>query len=380
MKTYIIVLSNKWSILKEQINYYSRKYWFDTVYSIVEWSLFDYLNTDKMQTIRNKFQVSSLVWKYRDVKDRQFISVLLNNTLNSLNNFPKVKTFSDRFNINLTDAIFKKLIIAQNFISVQPMSGPTGWLVYMRRLNGKKTESDGTESMSFAIERAAVQAHTRLLQTKFNGEASDDLSVFLGGDKKVIENEMLEILSHEISFELLKSEVLGNIEKYAEQKTIDLTSYDSIDKKANAAVIEIRRAGNAIAAGTRRGAGNVIIVTPELLSLLQSQSEYFSFESSADIQQSGCITYIGKWENYKVFVDTYAQGTSAIVLYKGNNTYDTGLSMAPYVLNSAFVSVNEQSYIPSTQFKYRGGFAENKKLIDPSKYYKKLTFKFEEDK
>lgn len=379
MKELYAIITIKCSILKERINYYSHKYFYDARYNIIELALFDYLNKEKIQTIRNKYQISSLIWKYRDVKDREFISILLNNTLNSLDSYPKVKTFSDKFSINLTDSIYKKFIVAQNFVSVQPMNGPVG-LAFVLRLNGKKTESGSIEQLSLAIERVTVQAHTRALQAVFNGEASEDLSVFFGGDKKTIENEMMEILSHEISFELIKSEVLDNIEKYAEQKTIDLTSYDYA-KRADAAVIELRRTSNQIAAQTRRGAGNVIIVTPELLAYLQNQSEFFSFESVNDIQSSGCITYVGKWENYKVFVDPYASGTSAIVLYKGNSVYDGGLIIAPYMLNSSFTSIDEQTYIPSTRFNCRVGFTKNKSdLINPSNYYKKITFKFEEDK
>lgn len=373
------LLPNNWAVLKEQINYYSHKYWYNTLYNIVELPLFDYLNKEKIQTIRNKFQVCSLTWKYRDVEDRKFISILLNNTLNSLNHY--IKTFSDRFNINLTDSIYKKFIIAQNFVSVQPMRFPVD-SAFVLRLNRKTTESANIDQLSSAIEKVAVQSYTRGLRAKYNVGVTKTLSLFFGGDKKALENEMLEILSHEISFELMKSEVLGNIEKHAEQKTIDLTSYDYA-KRADVAVIELIRSAARMAMENLRGAGNVIIVSPELLSHLQSKSQYFSFEAVNDTHSSSCVIYVGTWEErYKVFVDPYATGTSAIVLYKGNTIYDGGLIVAPYMLNSENVFIDELTCdVSTTEFRYSGGFAENtSESINPSNYYKKLTFKFEEDK
>ena len=369
----IAISKARYDILKERINYYSHKYWYSLKYTIAYLSIFDRIEKSKIKNIRNNVQKDYLAWQYRLKTDRNFAYVLLQNTIVDLSYRTGQSILPDKFLINLTDSIIKELLVFQNFVSVQPMTGPVG-LNYLLR-NDYTTKETGDNQLYLSVEKHTVEAYTRQLSAKINGTATD-LMLCFGEDN---EQELLQILSKQISYEILECEILNKIDEYSENQTIDLSGIVSFSEEGKRVFYELNRASMKIAGETRRGRGNVIIASTNLIALLQATLPVFKLESVNDLRVGSCVTYVGKLAHYKVFVDPYMRDYTAYVLYKGAGVIDGGLAISPYVLNSAVSEFNETTFEPSTTFKYRGGFTENRTdLVSPEQYYKKLTFKFEE--
>ena len=344
--------------IPDDLKYYSKKYWYTLCYFGLYIPIFNLLKGSTIRNLRNTSQKGYLAYQHRDKEDRHLASVLLNNTIGGFD-YVYDSDFSDKFLINLTGRIIKELLIFQNFIGIQPMTTPVGLNYFLRR-----TTTD-TSEMCLSIQKHTVEAYSR----KFSFKISMAMT------QKLIDEEMLSILSTEIAHEIFNYEVLGKIEKYSEKEIIDLSECDFVNTRSNEASNALRKASNKIAMETRRGTGNVAIFSPELLSLLQwSGITEIKTESVDNLQMGKVVSYVGKINDYKVFVNPYMSGYEAYMMYKGINSVDAGLVISPYMINIPQIIVDERT----TGFLYRGGFGENRTdLIAPENYYKKLTFKIE---
>ena len=115
----------------------------------------------------------------------------------------------------------------------------------------------------------------------------------------------------------------------------------------------INRQCSFIAARTRRGAGNWIIVSPTALTILQSAttSAFSRVDSNDELVEwknakpyNTCgIKYVGKLNHsIKVYVDQYADDRTPILIgYKGNNI-DAGAFYTPF---HPLMIDNDSSYI-----------------------------------
>ena len=126
--------------------------------------------------------------------------------------------------------------------------------------------------------------------------------------------------------------------------------------------IEINRAANRIAARTRRGAGNYIVVSPEALTILQSASTSTfarttegSFEAPTNTKLAGVLN-----GSIKVFVDSYAaDGTKVLVGYKGSSETDAPAFYCPYIpLMSTGPVMDPATFEPVVSFMTRYGYIE----------------------
>ena len=312
-------------------------------------------------------------------------------------------------------------LMAYDTIGVQPMSGPTG-LVFAMKSHYTGEASTGAEAltlpagapdvdfsgnpdgggagvptntydtadgealggfvagggafkeMSFSIEKTSVTANTRALKAKYSLELAQDLKAIHGLDA---ETELSNILSSEILAEINR-EVIQKIQSQATAGatagtttagTFDVA--DAVDNRGarwggeryKSLLIQINREANLIAKNTGRGAGNWLLVSPDVASALDmvaglaTPSMDVDNGGQPDIANNLFAGMLGS--KYKVFIDQFASADSVTVGYKGSNMYDAGLFYCPYVPLQLMKSIGEEDFQPRLGFKTRYGLTHN---------------------
>ena len=257
-------------------------------------------------------------------------------------------------------------VIANELVGVQPMTGPVGQIHTLRvryaETGGGATAGDealspfklastyagspdataaaeGTpgRKMSIQILKETVEAKTRRLSARWTFEAAQDAEAMHGVD---VEAEIMQALAQEIVVEI-DQEIIGSLRSLAGAgTTLDFLGGSLIgtptyvgDRHALLA-IEINRAANRIAARTRRGAGNYIVVSPEALTILQSAStSTFARTTEGSFEAPTNTKFVGTLNGtIRVFVDNYAaDGTKVLVGYKGSSETDAPAFYCPYI-------------------------------------------------
>jgi hypothetical protein len=284
-------------------------------------------------------------------------------------------------------------VIANELVGVQPMSGPVGQIHTLRvrysesaagAIAGEEALSpfklaqsysgspDATATaegvpgrkMSMQILKETVEAKTRRLSARWTFEASQDADSMHGID---VEAEIMQALAQEIVVEI-DQEIIGSLRSLAGAgTTLDFGAIGSYtptyvgDRHALLA-IEINRAANRIAARTRRGAGNYIVVSPEALTILQSASTSTfarttegNFEAPTNTKLAGTLN-----GTIRVFVDNYAaDGTKVLIGYKGSTETDAPAFYCPYIpLMSTGPVIDPATFEPVVSFMTRYGYKE----------------------
>ena len=285
-------------------------------------------------------------------------------------------------------------VIANELVGVQPMTGPVGQIHTLRvryaETGGGATAGDealspfklansyagspdataaaeGTagKKMSIQILKETVEAKTRRLSASWTFEAAQDAESMHGVD---VEAEIMQALAQEIVVEI-DQEIIGSLRTLAGAGTaLDFNALGSAytptyvgDRHALLA-IEINRAANRIAARTRRGAGNYIVVSPEALTVLQSAStSTFARTTEGSFESPTNTKFVGTLNGtIKVFVDNYAaDGTKVLVGYKGSSETDAPAFYCPYVpLMSTGPVMDPATFEPVVSFMTRYGYKE----------------------
>jgi len=234
-------------------------------------------------------------------------------------------------------------------------------------------ETDIGQEMSFSIEKVSVAAGTRALKGSYSMELQQDLRAVHGLDA---EAELANILSAEILAEINR-EVVRKI--YINAKlgaAIGTTNAGMFDldtdsngrwmvEKFKGLMMQIERDANAIAKGTRRGKGNIIMTSSDVASALQMAGilDYAPAMSTNLNVDEASATFAGVLNGrYKVYVDPYAASNAAefyCVGYKGGSPMDAGLFYCPYVPLQMVRAVDSASFQPRIAFKTRYGMVAN---------------------
>ena len=177
----------------------------------------------------------------------------------------------------------------------------------------------------------------------------------------------MQALAQEIVVEI-DQEIIGSLRTLAGTGTNTLnfnslsgTSVFVGDRHA-ALAIEINRAANRIAARTRRGAGNYVVVSPEALTILQSAStSTFARTTEGSFEAPTNTKFVGTLNGtIKVFADNYAaDGTKILVGYKGSSETDAPAFYCPYIpLMSTGPVMDPSTFEPVVSFMTRYGYKE----------------------
>jgi hypothetical protein len=256
-------------------------------------------------------------------------------------------------------------------------------------------EGSGGRRMQLEIINQAVEAGSRKLQAGWTIEAMQDLNSQHGLD---IESEMTKAMSAEIVQEI-DAEIIndllalaGTVRTYDHTLTAGTTYAPAFvgDRFANLGV-RINEVANEIARKTRRGAGNFIVVSPMIVSVLQSAAKSVfapavegSFKGPNNTMLVGTLN--GSIKVYSYLWNQAQPGSSApagsdkiLVGYKGGNgETDAGYFYCPYIpLMSSGVVVNPVTFQPVISLMTRYGkvvFTDpNTSLGNSADYYGRVN-------
>jgi hypothetical protein len=301
-------------------------------------------------------------------------------------------------------------VIANELVGVQPMTGPVGQIhtlrvryaqslqdnssantsvsageealspfkiaqAYSTQANGSGSsniytgnntaalEGNGGKQISVQILRQAVEAKSRKLQARWTFEAAQDAQSQHGID---VEAEIMAALAQEITAEidqeiLLSLSTLATLEETFDQAAVSGTATFVGDEHAALAVL-INRVANKIAQRTRRGAGNWAVVSPAVLTVLQSATtSAFARTTEGTFEAPTNTKFVGTLNGaMRVFVNTYASDSQAVLVgYKGTSETDAAAFYCPYIpLMSSGVVLDPSTFEPVVSFMTRYGYVE----------------------
>tara|TARA_B100000035_G_C21020276_1_gene563746 strand:- start:208 stop:1371 length:1164 start_codon:yes stop_codon:yes gene_type:complete len=289
-------------------------------------------------------------------------------------------------------------VIANELVGVQPMTGPVGQIHTLRVRYGQTAagvsagdealspfaiakgysgdasngtadatanlEADAGRKLSIQVLKQTVEAKTRKLSARWTFEAAQDANSMHGLD---VEAEIMQALAQEITAEI-DQEVLTSLRTLAGAAT---DTYDQAnvsgqatfvgDQHAALAVL-INRAANLIAARTRRGAGNYVVISPTMLTVLQSATtSAFARTTEGPFEAPTNTKFVGTLNNtMRVFVDQYAADNAPLLVgYKGDGEIDAAAFYCPYIpLMSSGTVLDPATFEPTVSFMTRYGYVE----------------------
>ncbi len=307
-------------------------------------------------------------------------------------------------------------LIAYDIMGVQPMSGPTGLVFAMRSkyanstnagiaeafYNESNTSWSGTGThagttgtantansgggvttanmetnsafteMTFSIESLSVTAKSRALKAEWSIEMAQDLKALHGLDAEselsnILTTEILTEINRELIRTVYTTAVTGANTGTAAVGTfnldVDANGRWSVEKYKGL-MMRIEMEANIIAKDTRRGRGNIILASSDVVSALAmagvlDYTPALDNNNNLQIDDTG-NTYAGILnKKYKVYIDPYAGGDYLVVGYKGSNPFDAGVFYCPYVPLQMVRAVGENNFQPKIGFKTRYGVVAN---------------------
>ena len=231
------------------------------------------------------------------------------------------------------------------------------------------------QQMAFSIEKVSVTAQSRALKAEYSLELAQDLKAIHGLDA---ETELSNILSTEILAEINREVIrtIYTVAKPGAQYGVQSTGTFNLDTDSNGRwsverfkglIFQIERDANVIAKQTRRGKGNVLIVSSDVASALAMAGVLqYTPALSADLQVDDTgNTFAGLLHGrIKVYIDPYFGGYTSnhelvTVGYKGSSPYDAGIFYCPYVPLQMVRAVDQYTFQPKIGFKTRYGMVAN---------------------
>lgn len=274
--------------------------------------------------------------------------------------------------------------------------GPLGAAGPLHGGSGSFIEGSGGRKISLEVVSQAVEAGSRKLQAGWTIEAMQDLNAQHGLD---VEAEMTQGLSAQITQEI-DAEIISDLLALA--GTVASYNYATVgigpdyrpayvgDRFANLGVT-INAVANEIARKTRRGAGNFIVVSPMMVSVLQSAAKAVyapavsgAFKGPNNTALVGTLNgsikvYSYLW-NQVGGINLGGTGNDTILVgYKGGNgETDTGYFYCPYIpLMSSGVVMNPVTFQPVVSLMTRYGKAKFtnslSSLGNSADYYGKIS-------
>jgi len=289
-------------------------------------------------------------------------------------------------------------VIANELVGVQPMTGPVGQIHTLRvrysataagvtagdealspfaiangysgnASSGKADstsalEAEAGRALSIQVLKQTVEAKTRKLSARWTFEAAQDAQSMHGLD---VEAEIMQALAQEITAEI-DQEVLTSLDTLAGTAT-DTYNQGGVsgtptfvgDQHAALAVL-INRSANLIASRTRRGAGNWVVVSPTILTVLQSATtSAFARTTEGPFEAPTNTKFVGTLNGtMKVFVNQYASDSANIIVgYKGEGEIDAAAFYCPYIpLMSSGTVLDPSTFEPVVSFMTRYGYVE----------------------
>ena len=240
---------------------------------------------------------------------------------------------------------------------------------------GDGTSGNAFAEMAFSIDKVTVTARSRALKAEYTTELAQDLKAIHGLDAEtelanILSTEILAEINREVIRTIYRSATIGAQYGVTTAGTFDLDT-DSNGRwsveKFKGLIFQIEREANAIAKATRRGKGNVIIVSSDVASAM-AMAGVLSYTPalSADltVDDTG-NTFVGMLHNrIKVYIDPYFGGSAVgdelvTVGFRGQSPFDAGLFYCPYVPLQMVRAIGQDTFQPKIGFKTRYGMVAN---------------------
>lgn len=293
-------------------------------------------------------------------------------------------------------------VIANEIVGVQPMTGPVAQITTMRvryaeTFGQPNGVAAGTEALSpFEIARyysgngdsddprgaatsvlegqkgrqinmqvikETVQAKTRRLSATWTFESAQDAQSQYGLD---IEAEIMAALAQEITAEI-DQEVLLSLRRLpgAPAVNYDQANVSGVptfvgDEHAALATLMNRQA-NLIAQRTRIGPGNWAVVSPSVLTVLQSaRTSAFARTTEGTFEAPTNTKFAGTLNNsMRIYVDNYAADNEVVLVGLKSSDTNAAAYYCPYIpLMSTGVVIDPNTFTPTTGFMTRYGYLE----------------------
>ena len=288
-------------------------------------------------------------------------------------------------------------VIANEIVGVQPMTGPVGQIHTLRVryaetfdsatagdealspfaiANGysgdaatnrgaatSALEAEAGKKLSIQVLKQTVEAKSRKLSARWTFEAAQDAQSMHGLD---VEAEIMQALAQEITAEI-DQEIIASLTSLAgaasdtyAQGSVSGTATFVGDEHAALAVL-INKNANTIAARTRRGAGNWAVVSPTVLTVLQSATtSAFARSTEGTFEAPTNTKFVGTLNGtMRVYVNQYAANDDVLVGYKGATETDAAAFYCPYIpLMSSGTVLDPSTFEPVVSFMTRYGYVE----------------------
>ena len=213
------------------------------------------------------------------------------------------------------------------------------------------------KEIGFSISKKSVEAKVRALKGRYSVEMYQDLKAQHG---LLADEEIMSLMSYEIQAEIDR-EVVDFVN--ANSTIFADTSFtaDSTDgtgrweiEKYRREVIRISKEAAQIGIDTKRGQGNVLLVSPKVATMLEQVGKFKVAEQLSNVSAPVSGGVAGIFDGrFKVIVDQYATSDYCTVLYKGADRRDAMGFFAPYVPLSFQKVTNTDSGQPAIIAKTR---------------------------
>lgn len=282
--------------------------------------------------------------------------VLVSYDTSSTSGAYKVPAVGDAFGTSTVKAVFSN---EASFYRI--FKNYTGTMTTAQaELKGK----DMTE-IGFSISKKSIEAKARNLKGRYTVEMYQDLKAQHG---LLADEEIMSLLSYEMQAEIDR-DVVDFVNKNATQladtqfPALGGSVYNGAGRweieRYRTEAIRISNEAAMIGVDTKRGQGNVLIVSPKVCSMLR---EVGKFQTAPVGNTSLNVPVVGGLagtfdDRFKVVVDQYATGDYCTVLYKGEDRRDAMGFFAPYVPLSFTNVMDPESGQPAVIAKVRYGLA-----------------------
>ena len=223
---------------------------------------------------------------------------------------------------------------------------------------------DMTE-IGFSISKKSIEAKARNLKGRYTVEMYQDLKA---QHDLLADEEIMSLLSYEMQAEIDR-DVVDFVNANATQ--LPDTQFPALSgsvyngdgrweiERYRVQGIRISNEAAMIGVDTKRGQGNVLLVSPKVCSMLREIGNFQTApvgNTSLNVPTVGGVAGIYD-DRFKVVVDQYAKSDYCTVLYKGEDRRDAMGFFAPYVPLSFTNVVDPESGQPAVIAKVRYGLA-----------------------
>jgi hypothetical protein len=233
--------------------------------------------------------------------------------------------------------------------------------------------------MKMFLERINIEVQTRKLKAEYTLELAQDLKAVHGLDA---EAELINILEYEITAELDRelATVIYNkatvVTPWAYKTGTGVVADGRWEaERFRTLYTRIIKEANQIALTTRRGTGNFIICSTNVVSALESLTNFMYSAVPGDVRPTLGVARVGTLDGrFSVYLDTFAQADFALVGYKGPGQFDTGVIYCPYVPLLLQKVTDPNTFQPKLAFMTRDAIVGN--LFGSENYYRYIPVDF----